>query len=166
MNGTASASPTIPRESGSLVRAYTCHATTVAWICVPSVTATRLATYQRKLGLRSDTYGSCCSAIPRGRDSGSRMIRRHDILGNLRVARCARAHSISHPTSETGGNPVAVAATIKPERSEFLPYYGKYIDLVASGDVLTTLSKQMAETLRLLRSLHASVATYRYAPGK
>src|SRR3981081_2352279 len=66
MNGTASASPTIPRESGYLGRAYTCHATTVAWICVPSVTATRLATYQRKLGLRSDTYGSCCSAIPSG----------------------------------------------------------------------------------------------------
>jgi len=61
---------------------------------------------------------------------------------------------------------VAAAATIKPERSEFLPYYGKYIDLVASGDVLTTLSKQMVETLLLLRSLHASVATYRYAPGK
>src|ERR1700674_4705753 len=66
MNGSASASPTIPRESGSLVRAYTCHATTVAWTCVPSVTATRLATYQRKLGFRRETYGSFRSAIPSG----------------------------------------------------------------------------------------------------
>src|SRR3981081_719731 len=84
MNGSASASPTIPRDSGSLVRAYTCQATTVAWICVPRVTATRLATYQRKSGFRSETYGSCPSAIPSGDEIlGIRMIRRLDPLGNL-----------------------------------------------------------------------------------
>ena len=53
--GNASASPTRPSESGSLVSAYTCHATTVAWICVPSVATTRLATYHRKFGFRSET---------------------------------------------------------------------------------------------------------------
>jgi len=61
---------------------------------------------------------------------------------------------------------VAAPATIKPEKGEFLPYYGKYIDLVGSGDVLTALPRQMAETQALLRSLPASVSTYRYAPGK
>src|ERR1700737_3886474 len=84
MNGSASASPTIPRESGSLVRAYTGPATTVACICVPSVTATRLATYQRKSGFRSETYGSCRSVIPSGDEiSGIQMIGTPDQLGNL-----------------------------------------------------------------------------------
>jgi len=61
---------------------------------------------------------------------------------------------------------LTVAGASKPETGEFLPYYGKYIDLVGSGDVLSTLSRQMAETQALLRSLPASVSTYRYAPGK
>ena len=61
---------------------------------------------------------------------------------------------------------MTVVGTVKPEKDEFLPYYGKYIDLVGSGDVLSTLSRQMAETQALLRSLPASVSTYRYAPGK
>ena len=58
------------------------------------------------------------------------------------------------------------AKNVKPEKDEFLPYYGKYIDLVESGDVLSTLTRQMAETQALLRSLPSSVSTYRYAPGK
>jgi len=61
---------------------------------------------------------------------------------------------------------VAAPSASKPEKSEFLPYHGKYIDLVASGDVLTTLYTQMAETQALLRSLPPAVSTYRYAPGK
>jgi uncharacterized damage-inducible protein DinB len=61
---------------------------------------------------------------------------------------------------------VEAVRTKKPEQSEFLPYYGKYIDLVASGDVITTLAKQMEETQALLRDLPASIATHRYAPGK
>jgi hypothetical protein len=61
---------------------------------------------------------------------------------------------------------VAPSAAIKPEKGEFLPYYQKYIELVVSGDVIATLSRQMAETQALLRGLPASVATYRYAPDK
>jgi hypothetical protein len=61
---------------------------------------------------------------------------------------------------------VAASAAIKPAKSEFLPYYERYIELVASGDVIATLSRQMAETQALLRGLPASVATYRYAPDK
>jgi hypothetical protein len=55
---------------------------------------------------------------------------------------------------------------LKPDESEFLPYYGKYIDLVATGDVLSTLATQMNETQALLHGLPAAVSTYRYAPGK
>lgn len=60
----------------------------------------------------------------------------------------------------------AGAAAIKPAKSEFLPYYERYIALVRDGDVMATLAAQIGETLELLRSLPASVSTYRYAPDK
>jgi len=55
---------------------------------------------------------------------------------------------------------------MKPEAGEFLPYYGRYIDQVAAGDILATLATQMQDTQALLKSLPASVGKYRYAPGK
>jgi len=61
--------------------------------------------------------------------------------------------------------PVKASAT-RPAKSEFLPYYERYISLVPDGDVISTLTGQMAETQSLLRALPASVATYRYAPDK
>lgn len=61
---------------------------------------------------------------------------------------------------------VATASATKPAKSEFLPYYDRYISLVPEGDVISTLATQMNETQALLRSLPASVATYRYAPEK
>jgi hypothetical protein len=61
----------------------------------------------------------------------------------------------------------AVAASAqKPEKSEFLPYYERYIALVPDGDVISTLTSQMTDTQSLLNALPASVATYRYAPDK
>jgi hypothetical protein len=60
----------------------------------------------------------------------------------------------------------ATAGAIRPAKSEFLPYYERYISLVPEGDVLATLATQMNETQNLLRGLPASVATYRYAPEK
>lgn len=56
--------------------------------------------------------------------------------------------------------------TIRPATDEYLPYYSRYIDRVPEGDVLTTLSEQISETLALLRGLPDSVASYRYAPDK
>jgi len=58
------------------------------------------------------------------------------------------------------------AGSIRPAKSEFLPYYERYIGRVPDGDVVSTLATQIAETLELLRSLPASVSTYRYAPEK
>ncbi|HEY3112097.1 MAG TPA: DinB family protein [Gemmatimonadaceae bacterium] len=61
---------------------------------------------------------------------------------------------------------VPTAAATRPAKSEFLPYYERYIALVPDGDVISTLRTQMSETQALLRGLPASVATYRYAPEK
>jgi uncharacterized damage-inducible protein DinB len=61
---------------------------------------------------------------------------------------------------------VTAARESKPGEGEFLPYYERYIALVREGDVLATLEAQMTETQSLLRTLPASISTYRYAPGK
>jgi uncharacterized damage-inducible protein DinB len=54
----------------------------------------------------------------------------------------------------------------RPEETEYLSYYGKYVSLVGDANVLDTLSKQLDETLGLLRSIPESQAGFRYAPGK
>ncbi len=61
---------------------------------------------------------------------------------------------------------MATASATKPAKSEFNPYYERYIALVPDGDVISTLATQIGETLDLLRGLPASVSTYRYAPDK
>jgi hypothetical protein len=58
------------------------------------------------------------------------------------------------------------AGATKPAKSEFLPYYERYIERVPDGDIVGTLAAQIDETLALLRGLPASVSTYRYAPDK
>jgi uncharacterized damage-inducible protein DinB len=64
------------------------------------------------------------------------------------------------------GEIVKAARASRPTEGEFLPYYERYIALVPAGDVLSTLDSQMHETQTLLGGLPASIATYRYAPGK
>jgi DinB superfamily len=54
----------------------------------------------------------------------------------------------------------------KPDVTEYLPYYGRYISLVPDGDILAVLSQQLGETLTLLRSIPESQAGFRYAPDK
>ena len=54
----------------------------------------------------------------------------------------------------------------RPDESEYLPYYGKYIGLVPDGDLLQTLRSQLDETLALVRSLPPEMGGHRYAPGK
>src|SRR5213075_3381045 len=61
---------------------------------------------------------------------------------------------------------VATAGAIRPATDEYLAYYSRYIQRVPGGDVLSTLSDQIGETLGLLRGLPESAATYRYAPDK
>jgi len=54
----------------------------------------------------------------------------------------------------------------KPDTTEYLPYYGKYVSLVPDGDIVTVLGKQMEETVGLLNSIPESRANFRYAPDK
>jgi hypothetical protein len=54
----------------------------------------------------------------------------------------------------------------KPDATEYAPYYGKYVSLVADGDILALLSKQLDETLALLGNIPESQANFRYAPDK
>lgn len=53
-----------------------------------------------------------------------------------------------------------------PQATEYAPYYGRYISLVPSGDILATLSEQTDSTLRLLRGIDEDKAGWRYAPDK
>lgn len=54
----------------------------------------------------------------------------------------------------------------RPEATEYLPYYGRYISLVPDGDIIAVLSNQIDDTLALLRSISESQAGFRYAPDK
>ena len=54
----------------------------------------------------------------------------------------------------------------RPDASEHLPYYGKYVDRVPDGDLLQTLRAQLDETLALVRGLPEERGGHRYAPGK
>lgn len=54
----------------------------------------------------------------------------------------------------------------RPEETEYAPFYGRYVSLVPSGDILTTLSAQLDDALAFLRAIPASDGGSRYAPGK
>ncbi|MGH7682410.1 MAG: DinB family protein [Candidatus Eiseniibacteriota bacterium] len=54
----------------------------------------------------------------------------------------------------------------RPSPSEYAPYYGKYIELVPDGPIVDVLRSQMAQTLKLLRSIPEAKGSHAYAPGK
>lgn len=54
----------------------------------------------------------------------------------------------------------------RPQPSEHDPYYGRYISLVQSDDVIAALEQQLPETSSILLSRGPQRADYRYAPGK
>lgn len=53
-----------------------------------------------------------------------------------------------------------------PEKTEYVPYYERYIKLVPQGDILKTLAEQLDSSLSLLQSISESKADWRYAPDK
>ena len=61
---------------------------------------------------------------------------------------------------------VVTAREKKPDASEHLPYYGRYIALVPEGDVVSTLESQFRDTHALLAGIPAGRSTHRYAAGK
>jgi uncharacterized damage-inducible protein DinB len=54
----------------------------------------------------------------------------------------------------------------RPQQGEYALYYGKYIDLVPSGDFLEILKDQRRELVDLLSRLTDQQSEFRYAPGK
>ena len=54
----------------------------------------------------------------------------------------------------------------RPDQTEYLPYYEKYVALVPAGGLLATLSRQLEETLALLGGVDETRAAHRYAPDK
>jgi uncharacterized damage-inducible protein DinB len=60
----------------------------------------------------------------------------------------------------------ATTATIRPDADEYSPYYGKYIQRVADGDLVAILRDQIATSAALLRAAPADRADFAYAPGK
>jgi len=54
----------------------------------------------------------------------------------------------------------------RPQKGEYAVFYGKYIDLVPSGDYLETLQDQRRELVALLSPLTEEQAEFRYAQGK
>lgn len=53
-----------------------------------------------------------------------------------------------------------------PAAGEYADVYARYVERVPSGDVVTIIRDQLAETLKLLRGLDPSQTTSGYAPGK
>jgi uncharacterized damage-inducible protein DinB len=54
----------------------------------------------------------------------------------------------------------------KPDASEHAPYYSRYVDLVADGDILGTLAGQIRGTLPELRRVSEADSLKRYAAEK
>jgi uncharacterized damage-inducible protein DinB len=53
-----------------------------------------------------------------------------------------------------------------PAADEHAPYYGKYISLLQTDDVLAALEKQAISTAKLLAATPESMGSHRYAEGK
>lgn len=58
------------------------------------------------------------------------------------------------------------ATSLRPQPGEYAPYYGKYLTLVQSNDILAALEDQRRETLLLLSGRTETDGDLRYAPEK
>jgi len=54
----------------------------------------------------------------------------------------------------------------RPQASEAAPYYSRYIDLITSDDIVTTLSEQLRETTEFLSTISEEKSLHRYADDK
>ena len=54
----------------------------------------------------------------------------------------------------------------RPQQGEADPYFFRYIDKVPDGDIVDTLSRQMAENVAYLRAIPESKGGHRYGPDK
>ncbi|MDF1838216.1 MAG: DinB family protein, partial [Planctomycetota bacterium] len=54
----------------------------------------------------------------------------------------------------------------RPTAQEYAPYYDAYVQRVPPGDIVATLTEQLASASALLESIPPDKAHFRYAPGK
>jgi uncharacterized damage-inducible protein DinB len=57
-------------------------------------------------------------------------------------------------------------AIARPQPSEYAPYYDRYISMIQSEDILTTLDQQRREMMLLLSCREEDDGDFRYAPEK
>ena len=55
---------------------------------------------------------------------------------------------------------------LKPDTTEYAPYYSGYVSQVPDGDILEILRTQLDDTLALFNSITEERGDYRYAPDK
>ena len=55
---------------------------------------------------------------------------------------------------------------MRPDASEYAPFYERYVALVPGADVLAVLREQQDEVAALARAVPSRRETYAYAPGK
>lgn len=58
------------------------------------------------------------------------------------------------------------AAVTRPQSDEYAPYYGKYVSLISSDDILGTLEAQRVQMAQLLGARSEREGNFRYAPDK
>ena len=58
------------------------------------------------------------------------------------------------------------ASPIAPQPDEYNPYYGRYISLVSSDHIVSTLAQQISATRQLFEQLSEKDGEFRYAPDK
>ena len=54
----------------------------------------------------------------------------------------------------------------RPKANEAAPYYSRYIDLISSDDIVSTLKSQLDETKSFLTNISEEQSLNSYAPGK
>lgn len=61
---------------------------------------------------------------------------------------------------------MSAALAIRPDTTEYAPYYEKYVSLVPETNITSVLESQLEGTLNLIRGLSDEQAMHRYAPDK
>ena len=61
---------------------------------------------------------------------------------------------------------MSIVQETRPESSEFVSAFGRYVSLVPDGDILETLSRQNGDVKDLLSGLSDEKASYSYASAK
>jgi DinB superfamily len=54
----------------------------------------------------------------------------------------------------------------RPEKSEYVEYYHRYVQEVPDGDIVAILKEQLSMTSAFLKSIPVERIDFRYAPGK